>query len=179
MLQASASIPAIFPAVRIPVSSGGETYEELHSDGGTSTQVFVAPEALLIGQAGFPMAAPKGSNLYIIVNNTLDPEFELVNDTTLAVAGRAYQTFIKTHLRSTINNAYLMARRGGLDFHLAYIRENVPYSTTDPFNAEYMKRLYQIGLKAGAKGDWMNGPPAGEASQPGGSVDGSRLVASR
>ncbi len=43
VIIASASIPGIFPAVLIKATAGGQTFEEMHSDGGSSSQVLTIP----------------------------------------------------------------------------------------------------------------------------------------
>ncbi len=43
VILASASIPGMFPPVRITVRIGDEEYDELHVDGGVSSQVFLYP----------------------------------------------------------------------------------------------------------------------------------------
>ena len=44
VLIASASIPAVFPPVMIEVTMNGKRFQEMHSDGGATTQLFTAPE---------------------------------------------------------------------------------------------------------------------------------------
>ncbi len=46
IILASASIPAAFPPVTIEVEANGQFYDELHVDGGTSSQVFLYPAAI-------------------------------------------------------------------------------------------------------------------------------------
>ena len=46
VLLASASIPGAFPPVLINVEADGKVYDELHVDGGTTTQVFVYPAGI-------------------------------------------------------------------------------------------------------------------------------------
>ena len=46
MLIASASIPVAFPPVIIEVEADGKPYDEMHADGGTSTQIFLYPVGL-------------------------------------------------------------------------------------------------------------------------------------
>src|ERR1700686_3882841 len=43
ILLASATLPGVFPPVRIEVRVGGQSYDELHVDGGVTRQVFIAP----------------------------------------------------------------------------------------------------------------------------------------
>jgi len=46
VLQASAAIPIAFPPVMIQVDVNGKTFDEMHVDGGTGSQVFVYPAAV-------------------------------------------------------------------------------------------------------------------------------------
>lgn len=161
VLEASASIPGVYPSVPITVESGGKTYSEMHFDGGTSSQVFFAPEVALVSDNPDLLSIAKDANLYLVINNSLDPEFEVTKNSTFAMVGRAYSTFIKSHTRATINSAYSFTKSKRMAFHLSYVDEQVPYSATDPFNPEYMRRLYAIGRKRGSTGDWKTIPPAG------------------
>jgi hypothetical protein len=88
----------------------------------------------------------------------------LTENSTFGMAGRAYSTFIKTHTRATINSAYGLAKSLKLRYRLSYLDEQVPYTASDPFNAEYMRRLYVIGRNRGFIGDWEMTPPAAESS---------------
>ena len=46
MILASASVPGVFPPVRISVEVGNVHYDELHVDGGVANQLFLAPQGL-------------------------------------------------------------------------------------------------------------------------------------
>ena len=52
MTCASASIPAAFPPVTFEVEANGQSYDELHVDGGTASQVFLYPAAIDWGAEG-------------------------------------------------------------------------------------------------------------------------------
>ena len=43
VLVASAAIPGVFPPEMIKVTADGKTFDEMHVDGGTATQVFLMP----------------------------------------------------------------------------------------------------------------------------------------
>ena len=161
VLIASASIPAVFPPVMIDVTVDGKRFQEMHADGGATTQLFTAPETLLASTRLDPHIKSKRIDLYIILNNMLDPEFEVVKSNTLAIAGRAYSTLIKTHARSAVNAAYTLTQRTGFGFNLTYIDQVVPYSISDPFNTQYMRRLFTIGYEKAQSVDfWNKSPPA-------------------
>ncbi|MBU4542326.1 MAG: patatin-like phospholipase family protein [Alphaproteobacteria bacterium] len=161
VLIASASIPAVFPPVMIDVTVKGRRFQEMHSDGGATTQLFTAPESFLASTDLAPPIRPGRVDLYILLNNMLDPEFEAVKPSTLAIAGRAYATLVKTHARTTVNATYTLTRRAGISFNLAYLDQVVPYDISDPFNTDYMRRLFKIGReKALSTNRWRKRPPA-------------------
>ena len=161
VLLASASIPAVFPPVMIEVTMNGQRFQEMHSDGGATTQLFTAPEALLASARIKLKFNTEEVDLYIVLNNMLDPEYEVVKARTLAIAGRAYSTLIKAHTRSAVNATYVLTRRTGINFNLTYLDEVVPYAISDPFNTKYMRRLFAIGYeKALSAKVWKKSPPA-------------------
>ena len=166
VLLASASVPLMLPPVMIDATANGKRFQEMHSDGGAATQVFTAPESLLASAHVDPPLKPAKIELFIILNNAIDPEFSVVENSTFSVAGRAYSTLIKSHARATINATYGLTQRAGIRFNLAYLDEAVPYSMSDPFNTTYMRRLFAIGYeKALSSKAWKRTPPA--ASDPG------------
>src|SRR5690606_18327346 len=46
VLRASASIPGAFPPVMLDVTVDGKRYEEMHVDGGATTQMFLYPPSI-------------------------------------------------------------------------------------------------------------------------------------
>ena len=161
VLIASASIPAVFPPVMINVTVNDKRFQEMHADGGATTQLFTAPEFFLASADITPPIRPETVDLYIILNNSLEPEFEAVKRSTVAIAGRAYSTLVKTHARSAVNAIYTLTQRTGINFNLAYLEEVIPYAINDPFNTQYMRRLFTIGRdKASSAHSWRKSPPA-------------------
>lgn len=57
ILIASSAILGAFPPVLIDVEAGGNKYQEMHVDGGTSAQVFVYPPSLRLKEAAGPPAS--------------------------------------------------------------------------------------------------------------------------
>src|SRR6185503_7730875 len=47
ILLASSSIPGLFPPVLIDVEADGRRFQEMHTDGGLGSPLFIGPEALL------------------------------------------------------------------------------------------------------------------------------------
>jgi hypothetical protein len=145
VLIASASIPGIFPAVRIKAQVAGRQIEEMHSDGGSASQVLTLPEQLIAEGGRLARHRNQKINFYVIVNNALMPEFSTTPDQTLPVMARAYSILIKSQTRASLLALYGYAKRTGAEFHLASIDRQIPYSVSDPFNTGYMRTVFAIG----------------------------------
>jgi len=158
VVVASASIPGVFPAVMIKAESGGRHFEEMHSDGGSASQVLTFPQTFLT--RGVRLGTKRQSvNLYVIVNNALMPEFAATPDETLSVIARAYTIFVKSQTQSAVTALYNYSRLTGARFHLASIDAQVPYSMLDPFNTNYMRTVYKLGYAEGVAGTvWKSTP---------------------
>ena len=79
VLLASGSIPGAFPPVLIDVEGNGKHFAEMHVDGGVGGQFFVAPPAMLASTSTDRIPA---SQLYIVVNSGLQPDFAVVDRAT-------------------------------------------------------------------------------------------------
>lgn len=161
VLVASASIPAAFPAVRISAMSNGKRFEELHSDGGVTRQIFVVPDALLAANTSATGSGSEPRDVYLIINNEYDPQFEVVKSRSVSVAARAYSTLIKTTTQSTINASYAFSQRNGINFNMTYIDRYIPYKASDPFNTKYMQQLFRLGESRWNHKVWDKSPPLG------------------
>jgi hypothetical protein len=74
------------------------------------------------------VATCRGGQLYIVINNNLDPEFAMTKPNTLSIMARAFNTLVKSDFYDTILGAYLFAGEKGLGstspiFLTASIRE--------------------------------------------------------
>lgn len=161
IIVASASIPAVLPPVLIEVEAKGRHFLEMHADGGTTTQIFTAPEFLLATMHAAPPIRPRKVSLYAIVNNNIDPEFQVVAESTFAIAGRAYSTFLKTHARLSLTSTYAFTQRTGMRFNLTYPSGTLTHPTGNPFDTEYMRKLFEEGYDRAVSGTaWRDRPPA-------------------
>ena len=159
VLIASASIPGVYPAVMIEAESGGRHFEEMHSDGGSSSQVLMLPHSILTSANRLVPNERQSVNFYVIVNNALMPEFATTQNKTLSVIARAYLILLKSQTQSELTTLYNYARLTGARFHLATIDVQVPYSLLDPFNANYMRTLYDLGYAEVIAGNaWKEHP---------------------
>lgn len=159
VLIASASIPGVYPAVMIKAESEGRQFQEMHSDGGASSQVLMLPQAFLAGAGRRRPARAQNVDFYVIVNNALMPEFGITQNRTLPVMARAYSIFIKSQAQSELTALYNYAKRNGARFHLATIDAQVPYSMLNPFDTNYMRAVYNLGYAEVSAGTlWKDSP---------------------
>jgi hypothetical protein len=169
VLTASSSIPGAFAPTLIDVQAGDRRFAELHIDGGATTQVFTIPESVLAA-GGIREAPPRDmpTRLYIVINNRLQPEFAVVEGTTLPVLGRSLSTLIKTHSRLTLVATQEFARNHGMGFNLTYIGDDFPKDLKPSFETAYMRAVYQYGQRKALSGQLWTGsvPFPGQPERP-------------
>lgn len=159
IVVASASIPGVYPAVPIKAESGGRQFEEMHSDGGSTSQILMPPQAIMVGTIPISVRKRQRVSFYVIVNNALMPEFGVTRNKTVSAIGRAYSIYMKSQAQSELTALYNFAKRTGADFHVASIDAQVPYSMLDPFDTSYMRAVYSLGYKGLAAGTlWKDSP---------------------
>ncbi len=58
---------------------------------------------------------------------------------------------------------YIAAKRDGMDYHLAYIPSDFKDVPKEPFDREYMTKLYDLGYHLAKEGGrWRKFPPGAE-----------------
>src|SRR5262245_22414375 len=82
IMLASAAIPGAFPPVMFDVEAQGKRYEEMHVDGGATTQVFVYWGAVNLKKLAEENDANRDREIYALVNARLDPEWGEVRQRT-------------------------------------------------------------------------------------------------
>ncbi len=101
VLTASASIPAVFPPQFLDVQVGDRIFQELHVDGSVVTPVFTVPQAFMVGD-GRTGVAPRKSDIYVLMNGRVEPEFELVTNNTLSIVEQAVATGSQARSRASL-----------------------------------------------------------------------------
>ncbi|MCF3638953.1 patatin-like phospholipase family protein [Rhizobium sp. TRM95111] len=159
IIIASASVPGLFPAVLIKAKSGGREFAEMHSDGGSSSQILTIPEGWMADAETGAWSKGRRLNMYIIVNNALMPEFVMTTNNMFVVMARASSSLIKAQTRSALLATYVYAQKNGIRFRVASIDTQIPYDMTDPFNTNYMRAAYNLGYAKMASGSlWKDRP---------------------
>ena len=163
IIMASAAIPGAFPPVSIQVESDGRLVEEMHVDGGTTRDVFVAPAHLNLSTLDRLYAKPPKRHIFIIMNAKMTPEFTPVKSTAVAIGARAISTLIKSHDRGDLYRIQQQAAESGADFKLASIPADFDGKSKQAFDPVYQRALFEVGRNLGRQGGWR--PTLPEVSQ--------------
>lgn len=155
VLLASAAIPAAFPPVALKVTADSKSYTELHVDGGTTVNDFVAP---LNAKLPSDLRGRK-EYLYTILNGKLAPEYKKVEPQTLKIGGRAIGTLLKYKNYADLRRLYLLAKQRGASFNMTSVPATFTAKSREPFDKAYMNKLYQLGYQMGlANAGWTSDP---------------------
>ena len=161
ILVASASVPGVFPPVKIKVVADGQTFDEMHVDGGTSNQAFLFPSNFSVkdGDRKFSRGNIK-RELFVIRNGKVTPEFTQVKPRLASIVSRSISTLIKTQGIGDLYRLYTNAQRDGVTFRAIWIPDSFTKTEPSPFDTSYMKALYELGFNMGRNGiPWETSPP--------------------
>ena len=162
IILASASIPGVFPPVLIDVvGPDGETYDEMHVDGGVSTQVFTFPVSLKFRESDMlSQETNKEPTVWVIRNASLVLHYEEVDRSLLSIAGRAISGLIRSNGIGDLYRIWLTTRRDGFNFQLASIPFEFDLQARESFDPVYMKALFERGRQDSLDGRaWRDYPP--------------------
>jgi len=158
VLVASASVPGAFDPVFIDAEANGHHFKEMHVDGGTAYPLFAVPVRLLAATG--QVAGQHGGQIYIIINNNLEPEFAVTKPKTLTIVARSFNTLVKSDFYDTIFDSYLFAKERGFGFNLAYIPNTFRTKSVGLVDQKYMLALFDLGHRQGVRGgEWKRVPP--------------------
>ena len=114
VMAASASIPVVFPPMLIDAEANGHRFQEIHVDGGVT-----APVLTFLLRNG-ALARGLRMNIYVLVNDKVERDFQLVPNSTIDIAARTSASVTKTQIRSVLYETYDFARRNNFGFNLTY-----------------------------------------------------------
>jgi hypothetical protein len=165
IILASCSLPMTFPPVFFKVTSdSGETYDEMHVDGGTIRGLFFI-DRLTKNMEGaaklFGMDPSKYKpQIYILSNGFMSPKREAVEDNLLSISLRSLDTVVAAANNGDIYRLYAFAERKKLDFNLAYIPDDFDFNPKELFDKKEMRRLFDRGHNDAINGyKWHKTPP--------------------
>ncbi|WP_168201523.1 patatin-like phospholipase family protein [Phreatobacter aquaticus] len=147
---ASASVPGVFEPVLLEAVVDGQRIREMHVDGGTMANTFAMPWTMYNGRLG---REGRRLQLNVIANGRVDPEFQMVPESTLRIGARAMQTLMKAHNQATLREIRRLADSNGGQFQLTSIERDFTVPYDKPFQRPYMNALYAYGFERGRLGN--------------------------
>lgn len=161
IVQASSAIPGAFPPVLIPVTApDGQTYDEMHVDGGATQQVMLFTPAFSLRRIDEASGVAFDRDLYIVMNNQLDKPYDPVRPRVLSIAGKAASSLLGGSGTSDLYKIFAVAQRDGIDLNILAIPTEFDLEAKEAFDPVYMKALYDLGYEIGLEGGrWSPYPP--------------------
>ncbi len=146
LIRGSAAIPVAFPPIMVEViTPDGRVFEELHVDGGASSQVtFVAADIPLAALTREALGRNIERRLWVIVNNDLEPPHQMVSPRIGAIGKAAVSSLIRGSGVGDVYRLFAIARRDDIDMRVGWIPTTIP--CTDPvedFDRAFMACLFQ------------------------------------
>ena len=92
------------------------------------------------------------TELYLIANNRLTPEFQMTERSLIFVLGHSIAVGVQSMLRINIDRAYAAAKRSGVPFYLSYPALAADQQGKGAFDTEFMKGLFENGVARGKSG---------------------------
>ena len=167
VLQASSAIPVVFPPVVIPVEAEGQSYDEMHVDGGTGSQVFVYPAAVDWKRVTRKLKVQGTPKVYVIRNSFLDPDYRGVKRSMFPIGIRTIDSMIRTQGIGDLYQIYTLCARDGNEFNLAYIPSDFTEKPSEGFVPAYMIKLFDLGYQMALAGySWQSTPPGFKIAEP-------------
>ncbi len=162
VMLASSSFPVAFPPAYFDVIANGRHYDEMHVDGGISTEVFFFGFALDIKGALDTVGIKKQPKrrIFIVRNGQIDSPYKQVEPEVLSIAERALIGLTTSQGIGDLYRIYLVAQNNDIDFNSAFIPKSFDFKGSEAFDTKRMNLLYQLGYEQAKKGyPWQKVPP--------------------
>ena len=147
----------------------------MHIDGSVISPFFVVPEDLLSATSTARLPA---TELYIILNGRLSPDFYPPERNTVMILSRLIGVVLKAGLRAELMLFAANAARLGVPIQVAQVGDDFQHPAFGLFDEKYMNALYQYGLDRMRNEHRVRnpvGPDSGIAQQQ--AVSGNRTQA--
>jgi predicted acylesterase/phospholipase RssA len=162
VILASASAPVVFPPVYFPVETDGETYWQMHADGGVRETVFFYDFIDEIREVIIEVGLTREDiepEIYVLHNGTLYTSgvYKPVRGRTLSIAGASLAGLMRKNTVSSIYRMWVQALIHQWGFHITFIPPDYDLTTGSfTFDQEEMRRLYDYGYERALNGDaWV------------------------
>lgn len=153
----SASIPVLFPPQYIKVEANGEKYTEMHVDGGVMEQVFLHLPPI---EKTLLKVKEQKLTAYVIRNSKVTGEYSAMSPTIIPILTRMLDTLVQTQGVGDLYEIYEQSQKGGSEFQLAHVPDDLKTDHHDMFDPIEMKRVFEAAFQMASKGyPWKNQPP--------------------
>jgi predicted acylesterase/phospholipase RssA len=184
VILASCAVPGLFRPVLLDVAAGGELYDELHVDGGVTSQLFIGPHGFDWERAVVQLGVPDKPQVYVIRNARLRPIREAARNNlerTIAAVSRdpdgppewrevelKLTPILRRSLASMarepgieeVYRRYVVAYGDTLDFNFAHIPGDLDLDPSEFIDLDYMRELFTRGYEMARAGyPWIRGAP--------------------
>ena len=160
VMLASASIPGVFPPVKIKVRVGDLEYDEIHVDGGVTAQLVIYPAQIDFKKASKAVGISADQTIYVIRNGYLDARWAELELNLSSILLSSLDTLIRTQGIGDLYRIYLGALRDEAKFKLAYIPPEFKHENKEMFDPEYMRALFDFAYERAKNGyPWASSPP--------------------
>jgi len=156
VLVASASLPGVFPPKMIPVTCDGETFEEMHVDGGATSPLFIVPEPMLAQRA--ERWSDRGVEVYALVNTTLRPRPSSTAPGALPVLLRSFELMLRSSYRNALRSVEAFCEINALPLRTASVPAEFDGVSMLRFDRKSMARMFARGLALASEGRLWRSP---------------------
>src|SRR5664279_3103872 len=116
VMAASAGVPVVFSPMLVTAEANGRRFQEMHVDGGVTAPVLTLPDTYLLRHTSINNVSDL--QIYILINNKIEPDFQVVTNRAIDIAARSSSTIVKAQTRSILYSTYALARRNKYGFNL-------------------------------------------------------------
>ncbi|AEF05667.1 patatin-like phospholipase family protein [Alteromonas naphthalenivorans] len=160
IMLASASIPVMFPPVPIERKLNGETYTELHVDGGVTRNVFAYPVQISLKYADKIRGLTFDRKFYLIQNGNSRLTYEPSQVGVLSIAERTIKGLLQGKGNADIERVYYLSQRDDYEFNTIEIPARFVANGAVDFDTVYMNELLELGRSIGKNGEFWYDKPA-------------------
>ena len=160
VLLASASIPLAFPPVFIDVEADGQVYDEMHVDGGVTSQVAIVspqrPNYRLVDLVGHNIER----DIYVLINGRITLEHEKIPPRVHRIGGSSINAMLYAGTVTDLYKIYAIAERDGMNPYFLWTPDEFKVEPQEAFDPVYMRQLYDYGRTLiRQEGAWSSYPP--------------------
>jgi hypothetical protein len=162
VILASTAIPGAFPPVMIEVEADGRRYDEMHVDGGVTSQLFLASLGIDWSEVMAHLEVEGTPDLYVIRNARIRQDAKAVPRRLVPVLTRTVATLIRAQGIGDLAKLYAISGEYGFSYHVAWIPDSFEGEPAETFDREYMTRLFEFGYELARSGQQWTVVPTGE-----------------